>query len=433
MKKKLHKLLLRQLQRLELTPETLPSSQEAWEQFLLSLSRAYVDADQDRYLLERSLQISSEEMRSRWQSLVAMEERWRSLGECAPDLILMVDAIGVITFANRGREKLTKEELIGLPLVQLYSKVEMSSAEESLRETLSDGKSRHLVIESEGRDDSVWYSLRMSAVVKGDQVAGAVVVESDITEVRQLEMHVEAEKERTAHASKFATLGVMAGSIAHEINSPLCTIQLLAGMLRDNMSTSAAAPEQVLAASLQIDTTVERISKIVHGLKTFARNADGDPYCEVPVTVAIDDALNLIGEKLRMDSIEVRVLPYSPDLKIDCRVTQISQVLMNLFNNAQDAVQSIEKKWIGIEVIDQDMSVAIAISDGGAGVPQEIAEKIMDPFFTTKGPGKGTGLGLSISRGIVAAHNGLLYLDGTANHTRFVVVLPKKQPVKNVA
>ncbi|HEX4924120.1 MAG TPA: ATP-binding protein, partial [Bdellovibrionales bacterium] len=115
------------------------------------------------------------------------------------------------------------------------------------------------------------------------------------------------------------------------------------------------------------------------------------------------------------------------ELVIACRPTQISQVLLNLLNNAHDAVAEQTEKWVKLDVRDLGDSVELSVTDSGAGIPPEIQEKIMQPFFTTKQIGEGTGLGLSISKGLVDSHHGQLRLDAKSKNTRFVVLLPKTQ------
>jgi C4-dicarboxylate-specific signal transduction histidine kinase len=119
----------------------------------------------------------------------------------------------------------------------------------------------------------------------------------------------------------------------------------------------------------------------------------------------------------------------SDSLEIECRDIEISQVLLNLLNNAYDAVTDKEDKWVRIDVKETESAAIITVTDSGPGIPENIRNKITQPFFTTKELGKGTGLGLSISLGIVGAHQGNLTLDTHSSHTCFVVTLPKRRTV----
>ena len=97
---------------------------------------------------------------------------------------------------------------------------------------------------------------------------------------------------------------------------------------------------------------------------------------------------------------------------------------MNLINNSCDAVAGMEKKWIKISAAKTADGVRIAVTDAGSGIAEAVAQKIFQPFFTTKEIGKGTGLGLSVSQSLIRAHGGRLSLDTGAANTSFVIELP---------
>jgi C4-dicarboxylate-specific signal transduction histidine kinase len=105
----------------------------------------------------------------------------------------------------------------------------------------------------------------------------------------------------------------------------------------------------------------------------------------------------------------------------------VAQVLLNLLSNAYDAVEHEDERWVRITVDAGDVDVQIAVIDSGPGVPEAIAARIMEPFYTTKGIGRGTGLGLSVSEGIAAAHGGRLELVAGARPTRFVLTLKRAE------
>lgn len=125
--------------------------------------------------------------------------------------------------------------------------------------------------------------------------------------------------------------------------------------------------------------------------------------------------------------VELILADIDEDLEIECRIIQIEQVLLNLLNNSFDAAQKSEEKWIRVEAIEFGDYIDIKVVDSGPRIPEEVADKIMQPFFTTKELGKGTGLGLSISTGIMKNHKGGLFLDRTASNTTFVMRLPRLQ------
>jgi C4-dicarboxylate-specific signal transduction histidine kinase len=247
---------------------------------------------------------------------------------------------------------------------------------------------------------------------------------------------------KEAHAmlvqsGKLSALGEMAGGIAHEINTPLAIISIKAEQLQDRVRKlkdgEHIGNREILAATEVISKTVQRISKVVSGLRSFARDGSKDPMSVIPVSALLRDALSLCAEKFANEGIKLEVnLPPSvvhQELSISCRETEIVQVLINLLNNSFDAIHGLPDPWIRVTVEDHWDFTSIHIVDAGTGISPDIRSKIMQPFFTTKDIGKGTGLGLSISQGIVESHSGKLYLDPNSTNTKFTMRLPSHRTV----
>lgn len=233
-------------------------------------------------------------------------------------------------------------------------------------------------------------------------------------------------------SSKMSSLGEMAGGIAHEINTPLAVIALKADLLKAASETEEFALDSkaIVADTCEmIHRTVDRIAKIIAGLRAFAREGASDPFQQTEMRYIVKDTLDLCSEKFRGSGVVLQVEMPETELLLSCRATQISQVLLNLLSNSFDATQEraekLTEKWIKIEARDLGAEVELSVTDSGHGILPAIRSKLAQPFFTTKEVGKGTGLGLSISRGIVMDHGGRLILDEQSPHTRFVIVLPK--------
>lgn len=239
---------------------------------------------------------------------------------------------------------------------------------------------------------------------------------TDVTELK-------AAQEALLHSSKMVALGEMAGGIAHEINNPLTIIKGHSDRIRLMLKRGALEQELVTSSAEQINKTVERISKIVAGLRNFSRDSSEVYFEPHALLDVIQDSLSFCHEKLKSHSISVEIVG-DKTLNVHCSRVQISQVLVNLINNSFYAVQRLPEKWIRIEVAQVGVQAKLSVIDSGLGISPEIRSKIMDPFFTTKPIGEGTGLGLSISRGIVENHSGRLTLDEKATHTKFDVTLP---------
>ena len=245
---------------------------------------------------------------------------------------------------------------------------------------------------------------------------------------KEAEAKLDEQRAQLIQSAKMASLGEMAAGIAHEINNPLAVIKGNADLITFRVKGNKFTLEQLTEYSQLISRTSKRIATIINGLRTFARETD-DGHLQERSSVAeiLDETLSFCRQRFKNRGIDLKVLPVGKDLILECRPVQISQVLLNLLNNAFDAVREEENSWVEIRAIDEGETIRITVTDSGRGIPAEVANRIMLPFFSTKGPGKGTGLGLSISRGIIDAHHGTLELDRGCPNTRFVVRLPKYQ------
>ncbi|WP_141733885.1 response regulator [Oligoflexus tunisiensis] len=228
-------------------------------------------------------------------------------------------------------------------------------------------------------------------------------------------------------STKLATLGQMAGDIAHEIKNPLSVILGKSRQILSLLSTEPLSVNQINKHTLQIFEAADRTLKIVNGLRTISRLSDEDPFLETKVVELVEDTLSLCEGRFKHEGIKFTIGEYPKNLTIDCRAAEISQVLLNLFNNACDAIESQPDKWITLTIRSDRDVMEFAVMDSGSGITSDIRQKIMQPFFTTKEVGRGFGLGLSISKGLVEGHNGQFSLDESSPHTCFIVKLPLRQ------
>jgi signal transduction histidine kinase len=249
------------------------------------------------------------------------------------------------------------------------------------------------------------------------EIGGVVVMAENVTARVEAEMKI-------AQTSKLSALGEMAGGIAHEINNPLSIIKGYIDLLKRHSSRATLTEVLILQYIDKMDTTVERISRIVSGMRRFSRESSMDEKVPYPLNKIIDETLDICLERINNNGIALKVEYFTGEPMIACRSVEISQVLLNLINNSFQAILSLPHPWIRIECKELFDFYEIRISDCGKGIPDSVQKKLFQPFFTTKDIGVGTGLGLSISRGIIEEHEGLLdYVDG-APHTTFTIKLP---------
>lgn len=225
------------------------------------------------------------------------------------------------------------------------------------------------------------------------------------------------------YSSKMTSLGEMAGGVAHEINTPLAIILSSAQQVRKYFTEDHPSYEKLVYKIDKIESTAERISQIVRGLRTFSRNSSADSWEKCSLNQIIQDTLALCKERFSVSGVKIHFIE-SKDQYVHGIPTQISQIILNLLNNAFDAVAELDEKWVQIEVDRMNDNIHIRVTDSGNGIPAEVVNKLMQPFFTTKKVGKGTGLGLSISKGIAEMFRGELCYKIHNGKTSFVLTLP---------
>ena len=256
----------------------------------------------------------------------------------------------------------------------------------------------------------------------------------DITERRRAEAQLEASRMQLISSARLAALGMIAGGVAHEINNPVSIIHASAADLLHRVKEEGAVPLEILVRnSERIHQTANRITKIIKSMRHLAREGSQDRFCPTPVAKIVEEPLEVCKERFKDHCVNLLLPSIDPALYVSCREVQIAQVLLNLLQNAFDAVmEQAGERWIHLDVAEQDGSVAFSVIDSGPGIPPGLKTRIMEPFFTTKEVGKGTGLGLSLSQTIIEEHGGKLELTEASGHTCFSFRLPLSQKTEAV-
>jgi PAS domain S-box-containing protein len=245
---------------------------------------------------------------------------------------------------------------------------------------------------------------------------------TDITQRKQAEKEKEELRAQLMQSAKMAAVGQLAGGIAHEINNPLTVILGFAEGLAKRL-----APGDTLEMPIKsIEREAVRCGKLVQDLLVFSRSQKAGPE-ELDVVKTIESAMSLISARAKNSNIKL-VRAFGENIPhIFANSNQLQQVIINLANNAFDAMGERGTLTIRARGLEENGKrwVEIRVEDTGTGIPEEIRSRIFEPFFTTKEAGKGTGLGLGLCYEIVKNTGGTITFTTEAGKgTCFTVRLP---------
>ncbi len=345
------------------------------------------------------------------------EERYRRLIAVSPYAIL-VNRGDRLIFANDQAIKLfgavKADEILGKSPLDLFHPDYHAVLRERLHELL-EGRSQVPVIEEKiVRVDGTSIDVEVSAARFTDEEGPAILVMlRDIGERKRLQ-------EQLRKTERIAELGTLASGMAHEIGTPMNVILGRAEYLMDRVT------EEPVKKGLQtIVTQVERITKVMNQLLTFARR-HAPERCPLDLRGTIEAGMELFQERLARNQIQVEL-----GLADDCPLAladpdQMSQVFINLVMNAVHAMSDGGMLRIGLAP--EKKMVKLTIADTGHGIPRDVVEKVFEPFFTTKEFGQGTGLGLTVVKGIIEEHQGSIVVESTEGKgTTFTILLPQAE------
>ena len=226
--------------------------------------------------------------------------------------------------------------------------------------------------------------------------------------------------------SKNAQMGEMIGNIAHQWRQPLSMISTSASGMQVEKDIGVLSDDRFNNYTDKIMSNVDYLSKTIDTFRNYIR--EEKELKTVVLQDRINIAINIIDSALKDNNIKlINNIDNTNPIKITIVIGELSQVIINLFNNAKDIIK--EKKiadgWIKIDLKKIDQNAIITIEDNGGGVPSNIINKIFDPYFTTKHKSVGTGLGLHMSKDIIEKSlNGHLSINNSNNGAIFTIELP---------
>ncbi len=362
------------------------------------------------------------------------EAKYRLLFESELDAILLVDAdTGIIVDVNTSACNLygyEKDVFLAKTIDTIFD--DASIAKELMARTAREHSLRSITCNHKNSSGTL-FPVEVSTGVfewKGRNIVCEVC--RDLSEHRKAEAEKDFLLQQLVQAQKMETIGTLAGGVAHDFNNMLCLIMGNVQLARTDCTVS----DSVLTSLCEIEKAAERASELTTKLLTFARQEKINVR-SVKINRILDDVITILHRSMPK-TIAIRSVLAEGLNPVNVDENQISQVLLNICNNARDAMPNggsiiIESSHVNVdEAFMQQHIDAIAgeycmiqITDTGTGMSEETKGRVFDPFFTTKDVGKGTGLGLSISYGIVKRHGGFITVYSESGiGTSFKVYLP---------
>ncbi len=369
------------------------------------------------------------------ESLRASEARFRRLSQefhvllnATSDALLLVSRDLTVIWANKSASGLLEggggdTDLTGRYCYEVMHKRSGPCPDCYLRRSLSTGDTESFSYSS--RDGRLLEARAFPIKEEDGEMYNALAVITDITEKNALQ----AEATRAAH---LASLGELAAGVAHEINNPINGVINYAQLLVNK--SPQGSRENDLAGRIVHEG--DRIARIVGGLLSFARESKNEKSA-CHLQKIIDDTVMLVAAQLRHDGISVQVNVPEKLEEVIVNPQQIQQVFLNIISNARHALNlkysgARKNKTLSIScqsiIAGSSPYVRTTFYDRGTGIPAEILEKVMLPFFSTKPSGQGTGLGLSISHNIIKDHGGRIMIESEEGiSTQVIVDLPVRR------
>lgn len=243
-----------------------------------------------------------------------------------------------------------------------------------------------------------------------------------VEELNEREQSLQKTQFALVQSEKMAAIGTLTAGLAHEVKNPLSAVLGYAQLAKRKLPESSGLHDHLDT----IESETRRCNDIIGNLMQFSRQEKGE-FIEICANEVVEKTVGIVDHQLSLENVRIETNLLEEMPTILGNPNQLQQVIMNLAINAQQAMGE-EGGIVSIKTDVKDDSVLIVVDDTGPGIDQDVADKIFEPFYTTKPAGQGTGLGLSVTYGIVLDHGGEISIGATdAGGARFTVRIPLSQ------
>jgi two-component system, LuxR family, sensor kinase FixL len=355
------------------------------------------------------------------RALRETEQRARSLAaivESSDDAIVSTALDGVVTSWNKAAERIfgyTAEEMIGQSILRLAVPGHRGDMIEILDRMKRGERIHHYETTRRHKNGVILHiSLGVSPIIDaGGRLIGASKVSRDITATKNAEMALRQSEARLQemhaellHVSRLSAMGQVVAALAHELNQPLTAISNYMEAARVLLDRGADVPLSRIGSAIdRVGEQAVRAAQIIQRLRGFLSRGNDERRIE-PVSTLVKEAVELAQLDMRQRGVSIRLGNVPADVSILADKIEIQQVLLNLLRNAAEAVADQESREIALLTEANATTLQISVVDNGPGLPDEVRDKLFQPFVSTKKTGMG--VGLSICHTIVTAHDGHL-------------------------
>jgi C4-dicarboxylate-specific signal transduction histidine kinase len=322
--------------------------------------------------------------------------------------------------------QMTKTDLIGQPLGFIYHNSAFATAIEKF--CLSDENQQTLELSDSTSDSANEKKNYYLCILNKHLIMGCNYISAlnlDITAIKEREQQLELTKISLLESEKMLTLGEMASGLAHELNNPMAIISgrvqvILSKIKQDNIDTNYLKENLI-----KILDTIARVKRIVFSLKAISKNQNDDEDIKnYNTTEVLDPLMALNHYRLFFHGIELHIDNQHPNTIVRCSLADLAQVVLHLLKNSVDAIKDQPERWMRIELHQRENFIQVYFIDSGKGIPKDIADRIFEPYFSTKHQNLITGVGLAAARDIMHKQGGDLYYKDNHANTCFVLELP---------